>query len=91
MQCSICPLGSTTLTAPWAVTENIVGGDSCDMPTTNFEHAMAFDGVHLHLYGKESRPGRKIGHLTVLGDNLEATRSLARRAAEIMNGECEDV
>ncbi len=52
---------------------------------------MSLDGVHLHLYGKDSRPGRKIGHLTVLGDDLEATRSLARRAAAIMNGECGDV
>jgi 5-(carboxyamino)imidazole ribonucleotide synthase len=46
--------------------------------------------VHVHLYGKEARPGRKIGHLTVLGDDLESTRSLARTAAAIMNGECGD-
>jgi phosphoribosylaminoimidazole carboxylase (NCAIR synthetase) len=54
------------------------------------ERALALDGVHVHLYGKESRPGRKIGHLTVLGDDLEASRALAREAAAIMNGECGD-
>ena len=85
------PLGSTELTAPWAVTDNIVGGHSGEIRRSQVEQVMSLDGVHLHLYGKESRPGRKIGHLTVLGDTLEATRSHARRAAAIMNGECGDV
>lgn len=85
------PLGSTELTAPWAVTNNIVGGHSGEIRRSQVEQVMSLDGVHLHLYGKESRPGRKIGHLTVLGDTLEATRSHARRAAAIMNGECGDV
>jgi 5-(carboxyamino)imidazole ribonucleotide synthase len=51
---------------------------------------MALDGVHIHLYGKDARPGRKIGHLTVLGDDLAETRERARAAAAIMNGECRD-
>ncbi len=85
------PLGSTALSRPWAVTENIVGAVAGDLRSTQVEQALALDGVHLHLYGKEARPGRKIGHLTVLGDDLESTQTLARRAAAIMNGECGDV
>jgi 5-(carboxyamino)imidazole ribonucleotide synthase len=85
------PLGSTRLTAPWAVTENIVGGSAGDLRMMQVEQALEIDGVHLHLYGKEARPGRKIGHLTVLGDDLETTRATAQRAAAILNGVCGDV
>jgi 5-(carboxyamino)imidazole ribonucleotide synthase len=81
------PLGSTAMAARWAVTENIVGASPGELASVRLEQAMALEGVHLHLYGKEARPGRKIGHLTVLGDDLDSTRSLARRAAAIMNGE----
>lgn len=81
------PLGSTELTAPWAVTENIVGALSGELPPADILKAMAMDGVQLHLYGKDARPGRKIGHLTVLGQDLEATIERARAAAAIVNGE----
>lgn len=37
-------------------------------------------GVKVHLYGKQVRPGRKIGHLTALGDDLDDVRRRARRA-----------
>jgi 5-(carboxyamino)imidazole ribonucleotide synthase len=84
------PLGSTAMTTPWAVTENIIGGSSVDLRTAQMEQVLALDGVHVHRYGKEPRPGRKIAHLTVLGDDLDTTRSLARRAADIVNGECKD-
>jgi 5-(carboxyamino)imidazole ribonucleotide synthase len=80
------PLGSTGLTAPWAVTENIVGGTLGDVTRARVTQALAHGGVHLHLYGKEARPGRKIGHLTVLGDDLDATLAKARTAAAVMNG-----
>lgn len=85
------PLGSTDPTARWAVTENIVGSPAGDLTRGQIERVLALAGVHLHLYGKEARPERKIGHLTVLGDDLVATRSLARTAAAIVNGECQDV
>ena len=39
------------------------------------------DGVAVHLYGKESRPGRKIGHVTALGADLDEARNRAREAA----------
>jgi 5-(carboxyamino)imidazole ribonucleotide synthase len=37
--------------------------------------------VKIHLYGKQVRPGRKIGHVTALGDDLATTRARAQRAA----------
>jgi 5-(carboxyamino)imidazole ribonucleotide synthase len=43
--------------------------------------------VKLHLYGKQTRPGRKLGHVTALGSDLDAVRaSAARAAAWLHNG-----
>jgi len=48
-------------------------------------HVMAADpGVKVHLYGKAVRPGRKIGHVTALGDDVEDLRDRARRAASYL-------
>jgi 5-(carboxyamino)imidazole ribonucleotide synthase len=45
-------------------------------------HMMAAEpGVKVHLYGKAVRPGRKIGHVTALGDDLTRVRASAVRAA----------
>jgi 5-(carboxyamino)imidazole ribonucleotide synthase len=54
------PLGSTEAIAP-SVMINLIGG----APPT--EELLRLPGAHLHLYGKEPRPGRKIGHLTLVG------------------------
>ena len=43
-------------------------------------------GVKVHLYGKEVRPGRKIGHVTVSGDDLDDVRARARHAADFITG-----
>ena len=40
---------------------NLIGG------VPPIAHLLGLPGVHLHLYGKEPRPGRKIGHLTLVG------------------------
>ena len=40
-----------------------------------------FPDVKVHLYGKAERPGRKIGHVTVLGDRLDEVRARAALAA----------
>ena len=42
---------------------------------------LAVEGAHVHLYGKGARPGRKLGHVTVCGDDAEVTRSRAWSAA----------
>jgi 5-(carboxyamino)imidazole ribonucleotide synthase len=79
------PLGSPALAAPHAVMVNVLGGDDPDL-VGRLVHVMAHDpGVKVHLYGKEVRPGRKVGHVTVLGDDVEALRDRARRAASYLS------
>ncbi|MEU9023250.1 5-(carboxyamino)imidazole ribonucleotide synthase [Actinomadura sp. NPDC048394] len=78
------PLGSTEPTARYTVMANVLGGDDPDVYSRYF-HVMAHDpGVKVHMYGKESRPGRKIGHVTVLGDDLADLRERARHAADYL-------
>jgi 5-(carboxyamino)imidazole ribonucleotide synthase len=78
------PLGAPTATAPHVVMVNILGGDDPDLHA-RLVHVMAADpGVKVHLYGKAVRPGRKIGHVTALGDDLEELRDRARRAASYL-------
>ncbi|NDU75987.1 5-(carboxyamino)imidazole ribonucleotide synthase [Actinomadura sp. DSM 109109] len=75
------PLGSTEPTAPYTVMANVLGGDDPDV-YSRYIHVMAHDpGVKVHMYGKESRPGRKIGHVTALGADLAEVRERARHAA----------
>lgn len=46
---------------------------------------LALPGAHLHLYGKLSaRAGRKMGHLTFTGDNVDAVRATALQAADLL-------
>lgn len=75
------PLGSPAQTAPVVVMANVLGGEDPDV-YSRYEHVMAHDpGVKVHFYGKEVRPGRKIGHVTALGDDVETVRARARHAA----------
>ncbi|MEO3742103.1 5-(carboxyamino)imidazole ribonucleotide synthase [Plantactinospora sp. B5E13] len=77
------PMGDTALTAPVVVMANVLGGPDGGMSIDErLHHLFAEDpGVKVHLYGKQTRPGRKIGHVTVLGDDLEKVRERAARAA----------
>jgi 5-(carboxyamino)imidazole ribonucleotide synthase len=65
------PLGTTELTLPGAMANLL--GDLWSRGSPAWERALGSDpGVHLHLYGKPSaRPGRKMGHLTVLDEDPE--------------------
>jgi 5-(carboxyamino)imidazole ribonucleotide synthase len=78
------PLGSPALAAQHAVMVNVLGtGEDAVHP--RLTHVMAADpGVKVHLYGKSPRPGRKIGHVTALGDDIEELRGRARRAASYL-------
>lgn len=60
---AICglPLGDTALTADKVAMENLIGEDA-----ERWERILAEPGAHLHLYGKDIRPGRKMGHVTRL-------------------------
>ena len=77
------PLGDTAPLAPVAVMVNVLGGPPGGMGIDErLHHLFAADpGARVHLYGKQVRPGRKIGHVTVLGDDLEVVRARARSAA----------
>ncbi len=78
------PMGDTSLTAPWVVMANVLGGpDGGISVDERIHHLFAEDpAVKIHLYGKKVRPGRKIGHVTALGSTLEETRARAARAAQ---------
>jgi phosphoribosylaminoimidazole carboxylase PurK protein len=80
------PLGETAPAAPNAVMVNVLGGPSRTDPRQNLRAALAVPGVHVHLYGKEPRPGRKIGHVTAVGDDLAEARERARHAAALLIG-----
>ena len=75
------PLGSTRMTVPAAVMVNVLGADGGPPPSVRLPRALAIPGAHVHLYGKEPRPGRKLGHVTVLADDVHAGLESARRAA----------
>jgi 5-(carboxyamino)imidazole ribonucleotide synthase len=80
------PLGSPAALAPCAVMVNILGADLPDLHAA-FRHVMARDpGLHVHLYGKEVRPGRKVGHVTVLGANVADLQARAWHAADYISG-----
>ena len=80
------PLGDPRARAPWSVMVNVLGGPYEEL-YRSYLHVMARDpGVKVHLYGKGVRPGRKIGHVTVTGDDLEDCRARARHAADFIAG-----
>jgi 5-(carboxyamino)imidazole ribonucleotide synthase len=79
------PLGGTDLQARVAVTVNVLGVDDADV-AARVPDALAVPGARVHLYGKASRPGRKIGHVTVLGADAEEALRAARRAAAVLTG-----
>jgi 5-(carboxyamino)imidazole ribonucleotide synthase len=80
------PLGSPAATSPATVMVNLLGKDVGDLHTA-FRHVMARDpGIKVHLYGKEVRTGRKIGHVNVSGDNIEDLLARARHAADYLTG-----
>jgi 5-(carboxyamino)imidazole ribonucleotide synthase len=78
------PLGTPAPAAPQVVMANVFGGSDPDV-YGRYRHVMAADpGVKIHLYGKQVRPGRKIGHVTVLGDDVGRLRARAGRAARYL-------
>lgn len=80
------PLGSPSPRSQAAVMVNIMGGDHPDLYRA-YLHVMARDpGIKVHLYGKEVRPGRKVGHVTALGDDVAVLADRARHAADFFTG-----
>lgn len=80
------PLGSPRPRHRWTVMGNILGGDHAELYPA-YRHVMARDPeIKVHLYGKGVRPGRKIGHVNVSGDDLADLRERARHAADYIEG-----
>ena len=79
------PLGDPSPTAPAAVMVNVLGGDDDDLHDRLIHVWAADPGVKAHLYGKQVRPGRKVGHVTVAGDDVAALRDRAWRAANYIS------
>jgi 5-(carboxyamino)imidazole ribonucleotide synthase len=76
------PLGSTAMVAPAAVMVNLLGVGGGSGAPHGLERALAISGAHLHIYGKAmSGVGRKMGHVTALGQTLEAAEAVAQQAA----------
>lgn len=80
------PLGATDTRATWTVMVNVLGS-SLDEVTDALPAVLADDGVKVHLYAKAVRPGRKLGHVSVCGDDLTRTRARALAAAALLRGE----
>jgi 5-(carboxyamino)imidazole ribonucleotide synthase len=78
------PLGTTALQHSRVASVNIFGGTAEEDPVALLPGGLAVAGAHVHLYGKEGRPGRKLGHVTVCGDDAIDVRSRAWAAALAM-------
>ena len=84
------PLGDTSMTAKWAVMGNVLGGSKTDMYRP-YLHLMArTPALKFHQYRKEVRPGRKIGHVSITGDNLVELRNEVAHALAYMSGEIDE-
>jgi len=77
------PLGPTEVRAPWTVMVNVLGGTVLDLEAQTAVVLAAEPSVRVHLYGKPVRPGRKVGHVTATGDDLDEVLGRARRAASL--------
>jgi len=84
------PLGSPRARAPYTVMVNILGGEVGRL-YDGYPHVMARDpDLKVHLYGKAVKPGRKVGHVTAYGDDVDALLERARHAAAWFEGRLDD-
>ncbi len=80
------PLGDPRPRARWTVMVNVLGGDYPDMYSA-YLHCMARDPqLKIHMYGKDVKPGRKVGHVNTYGDDLDDVLERARHAAGYLRG-----
>lgn len=77
------PLGDPRPRARWTVMANVLGGDYPDMYYA-YLHCMARDPqLKIHMYGKDVKPGRKVGHVNTYGDDLADVRERAAHAMRL--------
>jgi len=78
------PLGSTRIKCP-AVMANLVGseGHTGEVVYAGYSNLLGMEGVNIHIYGKtDTRPFRKMGHVTVVGPTPEEAREMAKIAKD---------
>ncbi len=79
------PLGSTSLTSKAVVMKNILGEKNGKGYPLGMAYALGIPNVSVHMYGKhESRPNRKMGHITVIGENIGDCLRKANRARKAL-------
>jgi 5-(carboxyamino)imidazole ribonucleotide synthase len=79
------PLGATDVLGPVVVMKNFLGGDNQDLFSA-FPAALAAEpAAKVHCYGKSVRPGRKIGHVNLVGASAADVDSLRQRATVVAN------
>jgi len=84
------PLGSTETLAPVTVMVNVLGGSLGDL-VAGLDDVFSHDpAVKVQLYGKDVVPGRKVGHVTAMGEDVEQTSARAWRAARYLMGESDE-
>ncbi|MCU1481040.1 MAG: 5-(carboxyamino)imidazole ribonucleotide synthase [Subtercola sp.] len=82
------PLGATDARAPWSVMVNVLGGPPTGGLDDTYSVALADQpGVKVHNYGKEPRPGRKVGHVTAVSDDLDDAVFRARSVAALLGSD----
>jgi 5-(carboxyamino)imidazole ribonucleotide synthase len=74
------PLGPTAMRAPAAVMVNILGRRNEPLSREGLEDVLALPDTHPHFYGKDPRPARKVGHITVLGASIKEVKERADEA-----------
>jgi 5-(carboxyamino)imidazole ribonucleotide synthase len=84
------PLGAPTMTAPITVMGNILGGNQPDLHR-GLLHCLARDAeLRIHLYGKEVKPNRKVGHLNLVGAELDLLRERIAHAVDFLAGKIDE-
>ncbi|MGC5629572.1 5-(carboxyamino)imidazole ribonucleotide synthase [Georgenia sp. Z1344] len=79
------PLGDTAPLAPAAVMVNLLGAERPE-PSAAYPAVLAgHPRAKVHLYGKEVRPGRKLGHVTEVGEDHGGLLASARAAVELLH------
>ncbi len=86
--CSL-PLGETSMHCP-AVMLNLLG-DLWAAGEPRWDEVLRYPGAKLHLYGKSTpRPGRKMGHVTILGERVESALRTATRIKSMLTADIDD-
>ena len=80
------PLGKTDSLKPAAVMANLLGVSDSKNFLENYSQVMSkFPGVKIHSYGKSPRLGRKLGHITVVGEDIDSCLETAEAARSLLN------